>query len=443
MPKRLVVCCDGTWNTPESETHIRWIYEACGEYGDDGRRQEKFYLNGVGTASGERIAGGAVGAGLSRNVRNAYRWVRDSHEPGDELFIFGFSRGAYTARSLAGFLGLVGKLRTPEDIDYAYYWYLLRGCCGKASQERNDRLGPFGRVISGALDPALDTVVDRLADAVGEWIKPRIERSIPVTFLGVFDTVGALGVPFHAEELGADIDGEYILGQLGMGRVLATLGNAAHVVRRPIEGFHNTELGDHVANAYHALAIDERRRPFLPTPWSTAPAGTSVEQRWFAGVHGDVGGSYYKEGGEGRLSSVPLAWMLEKATALKLGLNLAGAAARQPAPGSALTPQHDSLDQFYTTVGRLPAEAPVPRPIGNAARTKLNAEKGFNFELVRTPERVDPSVGQRWGQDVLEIVWKGRVKDESARTIRYAPPNLALDVAQLATLKGGQAIAVP
>src|SRR5690348_15152498 len=91
MPKRLIVCCDGTWNNPDSETHVSWIYEACrGRDGGDGLRQEAFYINGVGTAPGERLAGGSVGAGLSHNVRDAYRWVRDHHEPGDELFVFGF-----------------------------------------------------------------------------------------------------------------------------------------------------------------------------------------------------------------------------------------------------------------------------------------------------------------------------------------------------------------
>lgn len=462
MSKRLVVCCDGTWNTPETETHIRRIYEGCGEKGDDGLRQEKFYLKGVGTGTiGDilctgkdsllgsvplpvgHITGGAVGAGLSHNVRAAYSWVRDNHEPGDELFIFGFSRGAYTARSLAGFLGLVGRLRAPEHILPAYFWYRLRGCSGKASPARKEGLGAFGRFIGGHLDTALDTVVAGIADRVGEVIKPWIKWPIPVTFLGVFDTVGALGLPFHAEELGADLDGQLILGQLGLSRVLgATLGNAAQLVRTPIEGFHSTELGDNVANAYHALAIDERRRAFLPTPWSAAPAGTNVEQRWFAGVHGDVGGGYYKkEAGEERLSSIPLAWMLKKATDLKLGLNQAGADALQPAPGSELTPQHDSLNFLFTAVGHLPAEAPVDRPIGNVARTKLNAEKGFNFELVRTPEVVDPSVGKRWGQDVFEIA-EALVIAETSQTICYTPRNLALDATQLDTLKGGQEIKV-
>jgi uncharacterized protein (DUF2235 family) len=434
MRKRLVVCCDGTWNNPESETHIHWIYKACRDRdGADGCAQEAFYFKGVGTEPKERIPGGAVGAGLSRNVRDAYRWVQERHEPGDELFVFGFSRGAYTARSLAGFLGLVGRLKRPEDIDPAYFWYRLRGCCGKApSRERRSWLE---RSVGGALDRA----VDRIANEVGERIRPRVERPVPVTFLGVFDTVGALGVPFQAEELAAEIDGEDLLGRLGIGRALSTLGNWADVVRRPIEGFHNTELGGHVAHGYHALAIDERRRPFLPSLWSTTPAGTKVEQAWFAGVHGDVGGSYYKGGGQGGLSAIPLAWMLEKAAALGLGLDPAGSAARQADPESALAPQHDSSTRLHAVVGRLPVQAPMPRPIGNTARARLNAEQGFELELVRTPEFIHPSVGRRWSKEVREIP---REEAKPTRTIRYTPPNLPLDAGQLAALQGGDAVAV-
>ena len=131
--------------------------------------------------------------------------------------------------------------------------------------------------------------------------------------------------------------------------------------------------------------------------------------------------------------------MLGKAAALGLGLDPAGSAARQTNYESALAPQHNSSTWLYTLVGKLPAQAPVHRPIGNAARSKLNAEQGFEFEPVRTLELVHPSIGQRWDRDVLEIP---REEDKPTRTLRYTPPNLPLDDAQLATLKSGQPIAV-
>jgi uncharacterized protein (DUF2235 family) len=175
MAKRLVVCCDGTWNNAEARTHIHWIAEQCQREDADPLKQVPAYIPGVGTKRGLRLSGGSIGVGLSQIVRDVYDFVRDHWEPGDELFVFGLSRGAYTARSLCGFLRLVGKLDDPDWVDVAYLWYRLSR--------------PQGQEPS------------RLARILGALIEPRITHHINVSFLGVFDTVGALGIPLRVEDL--------------------------------------------------------------------------------------------------------------------------------------------------------------------------------------------------------------------------------------------------
>ncbi|MDP8943878.1 MAG: DUF2235 domain-containing protein [Actinomycetota bacterium] len=264
MPRRLVVCCDGTWNRPDqlhggmpAPTNVTKVAAGVAREDGEGSRQLLHYHPGVGTRRFERVRGGAFGRGLSRNVRDCYRFLAESYEPGDELFFFGFSRGAFTARSTVGLVRNAGILR-PEHvgrIDEAYRLYRARA----------DRTRPNG-------------------------IEARIFRrmysheEIEIRFVGVWDTVGALGIP---------IDG----------------------VRLPFAdrlwGFHDTELSSRVRFAYQALAIDEQRGPFRPTLWRQQEHATeqTLEQVWFAGVHSDVGGGYP----EPELAEIPLLWMVERA----------------------------------------------------------------------------------------------------------------------------------
>src|SRR5262249_26159885 len=127
MSKKIVICCDGTWNTRDqkSPTNVVRIHDAVLPTDADGRAQVAFYHQGVGTNGWDRLIGGAFGFGLSRCVRDAYRFVVEHFEPGDELYFFGFSRGAYTARSAVGFIHNCGILR-PEyagKVDEAYAVY--------------------------------------------------------------------------------------------------------------------------------------------------------------------------------------------------------------------------------------------------------------------------------------------------------------------------------
>ena len=111
--KRLALFFDGTWNKPENNTNVWRLSLMLADKGPDGVPQVKFYDEGVGTHWFDRISGGAFGAGLSANVRRGYRWLMEHYNPGDEIYVFGFSRGAFTARSLSGVISRCGLLK-PE-----------------------------------------------------------------------------------------------------------------------------------------------------------------------------------------------------------------------------------------------------------------------------------------------------------------------------------------
>ena len=260
--KRLVVCCDGTWNKPDSQTVTNVEKIARTVQSDPsatgGAYQLVYYVSGVGAGSYavDKLLGGAFGFGLFHNVIACYRFLAQNYEPGDEIFIIGFSRGAYTARSVAGMVGRVGLLTkvslVEERLPTAVHMY----------QRIDGREGAFG--------------------ASAEEFKHDHCHSAKVNFLGVFDTVGALGVP-------------------GL---------------QAAPRFHDVQLSGQVLRARHALAIDETRLKFAPTFWE-APEGDAdaptadprVKQVWFEGAHSDVGGGYRDTG----LSDTSLLWMAREA----------------------------------------------------------------------------------------------------------------------------------
>lgn len=254
MPKRIVVCSDGTWNSKDQRnpTNVVKLHRATETValGD----QVAFYDRGVGTQGSrwERLTGGALGKGLTQNIEDAYRLVAEHYDPGDEVFLFGFSRGAYTARSAAGMIHNCGILRS-EHLDM--------------------------------LDAAVDLYRSDVRPSDQSSIDFREAYSHPdraIKFVGVWDTVGSLGIP----------------------------GTVANWLGRRHSEFHDVQLNGSVENAVHALAIDERRRSFRPTIWERSANFTGdLRQRWFAGVHSDIGGGY----GADALSDIALEWMVERA----------------------------------------------------------------------------------------------------------------------------------
>jgi hypothetical protein len=237
----------------------------------DGFEYIVYYDRGVGTGPFlDPLKGGLFGDGLDQKIREAYRFLSFWYRPGDEVFIFGFSRGAYTARSLAGYLQAVGLLR-----------------CEHCTTEYEQRAWKYYQTSPG----------DRLS---GEWAwfqKPKEDppvhdsRYMRIRALAVFDTVGALGVPAE-----------------GFRRV-----------NRSKYEFHDTEVNSLVDIALHAVAIDEPRWAFEPSMW-TKPKfklldaqKSPTEQVWFAGAHSDIGGGYVKWNQDDfGLSSMPLAWMIQR-----------------------------------------------------------------------------------------------------------------------------------
>jgi uncharacterized protein (DUF2235 family) len=335
MPKRLVVCADGTWNKVEKaqsgkhlSTNVAKIAAALLPVDTNGTAQVLCYLEGVGTHDGEWIRGGMFGLGISRNIGRAYEFLVRSYEPGDEIWIFGFSRGAFTARSLAG---------------------MVRDC-GLLKLAHIDRMGDAKALYRNRYD---DTAPDAPRARV---FRNTYSHEPDIKFIGVWDTVGSLGVPgVH----------------LWLARLL-----------RIDWQFHDTTLSRSVKNAYHALAIHEKRSDFEPTLWQKQPQASdqTLEQVWFSGVHSDVGGGYIEE----QLSDVALMWMIEKAKSRGLGFREDFLSDRHwfnPDPDGTL---HDSFDFPFSWLDTL------RRRKGN----RIFKAKGTN-----TFESLHASVVQRFKND--------------------------------------------
>ena len=256
MSKRIIFCADGTWNSTTDNTNVYRLFKAIPITAD----QIAFYDDGVGSDGTplEKLLGGAFGDGLFQKIKDGYTKIAHVYEQGDDIFIFGFSRGAYTARSLAGMISVCGLPTAGFDDD-------LTPAAFQAYRNRNQRTA----LLSGMN---------------GKYAL----CNAPIKMIGVWDTVGSLGIP----ALAGGVD-------------------------PLIYGFLDTNLHPNVLHAYQALAIDERRNEFPPTLWtplSPPVPGQVLEQVWFAGVHCDIGGGYPETG----LSDITLSWMMSKAKALGL-----------------------------------------------------------------------------------------------------------------------------
>jgi hypothetical protein len=210
-------------------------------------------------------AKGGTGEGLSENVREAYGFLAHNYHPGDTIHLFGFSRGAYTARSICGLICRLGIL-TKRGMDGFYQIY-------KDYMEGNMLKKP-------------GYVEELQAKDGGSLVTPNVN----VTTIGCFDTVGSLGIPTLPIPL--------------VGHALSGVVNAKKY------SFHATDLSPRVLHAFHALALDEMRAPFMPSLWFKEPTNTVTELRqcWFPGVHTNVGGGYSDQ----EIADMTLAWMIER-----------------------------------------------------------------------------------------------------------------------------------
>jgi uncharacterized protein (DUF2235 family) len=257
------------------------------EHGRDGIAQRAFYDRGIGTRWYDRLTGGLIGTGLSENVRDGYRWLTENYDLHDEIYIFGFSRGAFAARSLAGLIATCGLLAPGAPISFAQLF---------ERYQRGVEARPIYQLIRMKDEAEQLDFEERALLASSYYFRNLIK------LVGVWDTVGSIGIPF---------------------------GNFRNLSRRALK-FHNTRLSRTIEHSYQALAIDEYRQPYWAVLWTeffpAIPSSTGeypepdedtrfVEQRWFSGAHANVGGGYRSD----PMPDRPLAWLQDKAAHCGLG----------------------------------------------------------------------------------------------------------------------------
>jgi uncharacterized protein (DUF2235 family) len=307
VPRRLVLCLDGTWNKRDSGTNVYHLSNLVLE----GKIKPKppatqtwiqmiYYEEGVGTAVLDHATGGAFGIGLSQNVREAYDWLVERYRDGDEVYIFGFSRGAFTARSLVGMIARCGLLYRGAPFSPEQLWARYKKVGVRRHARATNVRDVKQRWWFGWKQEQLRELKDfnpATAKTETEELLCRWSRRIPIKCLAVFETVGSMGV----EAL------------------------AIPWLREKRAAFHNTHLTSLIENGFHALAIDEYRANFRHIPWrrptkydlkENQPEGGwgVIKQRWFIGAHSNVGGGYYND----TLAQLPLRWFINECEGLGL-----------------------------------------------------------------------------------------------------------------------------
>jgi len=289
MPKNIIICADGTGNTTIKGrgTNVFKLYEAVDQNGHRfdpaAVQQVAIYHDGVGTETLKwaRLFAGAFGWGLSRNVKQLYGELARVYDPGDHIFLFGYSRGAFTVRTLAGLVTSCGILDPTRYSTNRAFWGAVRHAYGQYRRKYQTKLSKILRGRKTVDDADLRR---EFSVAIPAFTDPA--RKI-IDFIGVWETVDAVGVPFGIADL---INGTIYRFK-----------------------FPSTVLSPDVAFACHALALDEERQSFAPVLWREGPGDAErVQQVWFTGSHANVGGGYPRQG----ISLVALDWMMWKAEAL-------------------------------------------------------------------------------------------------------------------------------
>jgi uncharacterized protein (DUF2235 family) len=434
--RRLAVCLDGTWNNRDDSTNVLHHFALTPEcrdkrVGKDIVTQLKFYLEGVGTGPLDAITGGGFGFGLETNVRAAYNWLVQNYQdetaftPADEIYIFGFSRGAFTARSLVGFISTCGLLRrgAPLTVNELWRTYCLIG------RAREHHSGPltdlfpdapveFRRITDLVWDPWLIRQKEALAPRPPghlpgqraatlnptEDLLVRWSRRVKITYLGVYDTVGAVGWD-----------------------ALAIPG-----IRSRLALHHNMRPTTLIQSCRHALAIDEHRSSFKHTPFvgyisadtaegelrriesdltprkdaqvdpaaALASAWTKrIEQRWFVGAHSNVGGGYPSN----PLAQRPLAWLIEGARDAGL---ICDPLPKIVVPDTRLGPRDSFMEfatPFWTTALRAKRTYRILDPDPEIRAERRSRTESSAFMLVNINEQVDPGAIEYYArQDTVQ-----------------------------------------
>ncbi|KAF2021550.1 hypothetical protein BU24DRAFT_22468 [Aaosphaeria arxii CBS 175.79] len=287
MFKRLIVACDGTWLNSDNgmvngklpvPSNVTRISRAIKTVSQDGIPQIVNYHYGLGTQGGklDRLISGTTGEGLGDTVREAYSFLANNYHHGDEIFLLGFSRGAFTARSIAGLIGEIGLL-TKKGL------HALPEIHKDVQHRRDPRYVAKNPDIPFPNKPSAED--PRYADELERRGLTRLD--IPIKAIAVWDTVGSLGTP-----------------RIGwLTKVGLQSGESKEMA------FYDTKLHGCVENAFQALALDEKRSAFSPAVWEKGEGNrTTLRQVWFPGVHSNVGGGYSDQ----QLANITLAWMMSQ-----------------------------------------------------------------------------------------------------------------------------------
>jgi len=366
--RNLVFFADGTWNNsdnPARLTNVCLLSNMCPKEGERDSEQLATYQEGVGTTGlvVSRITGGAFANGLDDNIIEAYCWLATNYRPSDRIFLFGFSRGAYTVRSLVGMINRAGFLDlSSDDFD-------------------NDKKKALAKI-------AFSKYRDRGRDDARLKGVPRHPRP-NIHFLGCWDTVGALGVP-----------------------------DDVTVIRRLFRPgkytFNDTTLSDNVLIARHAVAIDEQRRAYAPTLWDEPDDAEErdLKQVWFSGVHSNVGGGYETRD----LSDITLKWMIDEATSAGLILSSAHDVVVNPI---ALGKLEDSRSGFFGKLKSRPRSVPSFRGADGARRfsaealTRQSSDTGYWVTNTLSPGEsisLEISSKEHWNSTKLFLEKGGRYR---------------------------------
>jgi len=307
--KNLVVCFDGTWNVPEQEengvaspTNVVKLFHSLADKAEDGCEQLKYYHPGVGTehSAFKKQMGGMFGYGIAMHIKSAYFWLGCNYEPNDRIYLFGFSRGAFTVQSLSALINLRG-IPPLKGVKSADAWKKVEREYKKYQKRKSD------------------------STRSGEG---------NIHFLGLWDMVGALGIPNSSAVLN-----------------LFDSGDAWK--------YHDGKLQANVRHARHAMAMDERRASFTVARWNNCEEsrrnGQDVGELWFSGVHSDVGGGYYESG----LSDCALEWMMREAEKCSLGIRPEAKEFIKPEPCAVM---HNSLKGIFKKLRSRPRNIPAMTP---------------------------------------------------------------------------------
>lgn len=293
--RRLIFCFDGSWNRLDTKTHptnVVLVAESIVPILKDGTQQIVYYDEGVGTQSGEVWRGGIFGKGLINNIREAYRFLIFNYQAGDEIFVFGFSRGAFTAVSFVGFLRCSGILNVNDARQIDEAWKLYRRFATRVDDDPEELRSFRAKYCPKLCINAAD--LDWRRHKVPDFDDAGVDI-LRVRYLGVWDTVGSLGTHVIDAFFDRSTDKRYAQ--------------------------FDTEVSETVEKARHAVSLDERRLVFMPTLWRNLRAlneakdvshysdDAPYQQRWFPGDHGSVGGG----GPERGLSNAALHWVLRGA----------------------------------------------------------------------------------------------------------------------------------